>query len=60
MDQVLLCLAQYAKAIADRRNVDDYSRKPAKLFYVVCQREAGHEGEHVGHYFGAQVHWEKR
>jgi hypothetical protein len=59
-DQVSLCLAQYAKPIANRRNSDEYSREPAKKFYVVCQREVGHEGAHVGHYFGAQVHWESK
>jgi hypothetical protein len=55
--RVTLCGEQLPKAIVDRRSGDDYSRKPAAFFYVTCQREEGHDGEHVGQYFGGQVHW---
>ena len=56
--RVELCGEQLPKAMVDRRGGDDYSRRPSRLFYVVCQLIKGHEGDHVGHHFGRQVHWE--
>lgn len=56
--KIELCGEQTTKPVVERRGQDEYGRSPAQMFYIPCQLEVGHEGMHVGQWFGRQIHWQ--